>query len=398
MNRKTAGAILAAALALASSGAAHAQTYPSRSIILIAPFAAGGPSDVVARIVGEHMSRTLGQAITIENVVGAGGTTGSSRAMRANPDGYTIQIGHMGTHAVSVALYPNLAYKPDIDFEPIGLVVEQPMIILARKDFPPADLKEFVAYVKANVEKVNAAHSGVGSLSFTYCLLLHSIIGVRPTSVPFGGGAPAMNALIGGQVDYFCEAISNVVPQVQSGTIKAYAIGSAERSPTLPAVPTAKEAGLPLEVFFSIAEDLNRRKIIGRFSTFLEHVKPSAGGIRVTRFNGLFHWAVPTGMEIQAGSEVGRHEILTHCYWREAGAEFGNVNIMAVAHGTEKQRLLDHKAAIDRHLAACGIPVSYTNVFWGGRSEIKPSEISPMAYREWLDRRNGEEVVSGSGS
>jgi DNA-binding Lrp family transcriptional regulator len=160
----------------------------------------------------------------------------------------------------------------------------------------------------------------------------------------------------------------------------------------------AKEAGLPLEVFFSIAEDLNRRKIIGRFSTFLEHVKPSAGGIRVTRFNGLFHWAVPAGMEIQAGSEVGRHEILTHCYWREAGAEFGNVNIMAVAHGTEKQRLLDHKAAIDRHLAACGIPVSYTNVFWGGRSEIKPSEISPMAYREWLDRRNGEEVVSGSGS
>ena len=148
----------------------------------------------------------------------------------------------------------------------------------------------------------------------------------------------------------------------------------------------AKEADLPLETFFSVAEDLNRRKIIGRFSTFLEHVKPSAGGIRVTRFNGLFHWAVPPGMEIQAGSEVGRHEILTHCYWREAGAEFRSVNIMAVAHGTERQRLLDHKAAIDNHLAACGIPVSYTNVFWGGRSEIKPSEISPIAYREWLQR------------
>ncbi|MEA3145261.1 MAG: hypothetical protein QOI53_682 [Verrucomicrobiota bacterium] len=146
----------------------------------------------------------------------------------------------------------------------------------------------------------------------------------------------------------------------------------------------AKEAELPLETFFAVAEDLNRRKIIGRFSTFLEHVKPSTGGIRVTRFNGLFHWAVPAGMEIQAGSEVGRHEILTHCYWREAGAEFGSVNIMAVAHGTEKQLLLDHKAAIDRHLANCGIPVSYTNVFWGGRSEIKPSEISPIAYREWL--------------
>jgi DNA-binding Lrp family transcriptional regulator len=146
----------------------------------------------------------------------------------------------------------------------------------------------------------------------------------------------------------------------------------------------AKEADLPLEVFFSVAEDLDRRKIIGRFSTFLEHVKPSTGGIRVTRFNGLFHWAVPSGMEIQAGSEIGRHEILTHCYWREAGKEFGNVNIMAVAHGTEKQRLLEHKEAIDRHLTTCGIPVSYTNVFWGGRSEIKPSEISPIAYREWL--------------
>jgi DNA-binding Lrp family transcriptional regulator len=152
----------------------------------------------------------------------------------------------------------------------------------------------------------------------------------------------------------------------------------------------AKEADLPLEIFFAVAEGLDRRKIIGRFSTFLEHVKPSAGGIRVTRFNGLFHWAVPPGMEVRAGSEVGRHEILTHCYWREAGREFGDVNIMAVAHGTEKQRLLAHKAAIDGHLAACGVPVSYTNVFWGGRSEIKPSEISPIAYREWLQQSDAE--------
>jgi DNA-binding Lrp family transcriptional regulator len=156
----------------------------------------------------------------------------------------------------------------------------------------------------------------------------------------------------------------------------------------------ALEADLPLERFFSVAEDLDNRKIIGRFSTFLEHVKPSAGGIRVTRFNALFHWAVPGGMEMQAGSEVGRHEILTHCYWREAGPEFGNVNIMAVAHGTEKQRLLKHKAAIDAHLAACGIPVSYTNVFWGGRSEIKPSEISPIAYREWLQSQQRTGVIN----
>ena len=146
----------------------------------------------------------------------------------------------------------------------------------------------------------------------------------------------------------------------------------------------ATEAGVPLDEFFQVAEELTVRKIIGRFSTFLEHVKPSQTGVRVTRFNALFHYAVPPGREVEAGGEVGRHHILTHCYWREGGPEFKNVNIMAVAHGTEKPRLLEHKAAIDRHLEACGISVSYTNVFWGGRSEIKPSEISPKIYREWL--------------
>ncbi|MEP7016378.1 MAG: Lrp/AsnC family transcriptional regulator [Verrucomicrobiota bacterium] len=145
----------------------------------------------------------------------------------------------------------------------------------------------------------------------------------------------------------------------------------------------AAGAGVSLEGFYRVAEELNSKKIIGRFSTFLEHVKPSTGGVRVTRFNALFHWAVPPGREIESGGEVGRHHILTHCYWREAGPEFKNVNIMAVAHGTDKSLLLEHKAAIDRHLQASGIPVSYTNVFWGGRSEIKPSEISPLVYREW---------------
>ncbi len=148
----------------------------------------------------------------------------------------------------------------------------------------------------------------------------------------------------------------------------------------------AAEAGVPLEEFYRTAESLNGRKVIGRFSTFLEHVKPSATGVRVTRFNALFHWAVPAGREIEAGGEVGRHHILTHCYWREAGPEFKNVNIMAVAHGSDKELLLTHKQAIDQHLAACKIPVAYTNVFWGGRSEIKPSEISPQLYREWLSK------------
>ncbi len=145
----------------------------------------------------------------------------------------------------------------------------------------------------------------------------------------------------------------------------------------------ATEAGVPLEKFCEVAEDLNRRKIIGRFSTFLEHVKTLKDGDRVTRFNALFHWAVPPGREIEAGREVGRHYIMTHAYWREGGPEFHNVNVMGVAHGMEKPVVLAHKAAIDEHLKQCGIPVSYTNVFWGGRSEIKPSEISPFAYQEW---------------
>jgi AsnC-like ligand binding domain len=153
-----------------------------------------------------------------------------------------------------------------------------------------------------------------------------------------------------------------------------------------PWVARAREAEVPLESFFRVAESLDQRKILGRFSTFLEHVKPSLGGVRVTRFNGLFHWAVPPGQEERAGGEIGRHEILTHCYWREAGSEFGNVNIMAVAHGTDKERLLQHKSAIDAHLTNCYLPVTYTNVFWGGRSEIKPSEISPLIYQEWLNR------------
>jgi DNA-binding Lrp family transcriptional regulator len=155
----------------------------------------------------------------------------------------------------------------------------------------------------------------------------------------------------------------------------------------------AAEAGLELDEFCRIAEGLNGRKVIGRFSTFLEHVKPSSGGVRVTRFNGLFHWAVPAGREIEAGGEVGRHHILTHCYWREAGREFRNVNIMAVAHGTDKELLLQHKRAIDRHLEAVGIPISYTNVFWGGRSEIKPSEIAPDAYRAFVRELEGRDAA-----
>jgi tripartite-type tricarboxylate transporter receptor subunit TctC len=187
--------VVAAACASVETGSA--QNFPTRPITMIVPFAAGGTVDVTARIVGERMSRTLGQQIVVENIVGAGGTTGSIRAMRASPDGYTIEMGNMGTHAAVVALYPNLAYRPDSDFEPIGMVSTLPAVVVARKDFPPKDIKEFIPYVKANFNKLNVAHSGVGSVFFTTCLLLNSILNVKPTLVPFNGGGPAMNALAG---------------------------------------------------------------------------------------------------------------------------------------------------------------------------------------------------------
>ena len=149
--------------------------------------------------------------------------------------------------------------------------------------------------------------------------------------------------------------------------------------------PRADAAGVSLEEFYRVAKSLNERRVIGRFSTFLEHVKTLKTGEQVTKYNALFHWAVPEGREIETGRQVGRFHIMTHAYWREGGPEFNNVNIMGVAHGTQKEMVLAHKAAIDEHLESVGIPVSYTNVFWGGRSEIKPSEISPIAYRKWCE-------------
>jgi tripartite-type tricarboxylate transporter receptor subunit TctC len=159
-------------------------------------------------------------------------------------DGYTIQMGHMGTHAIAVSLYPNLAYKPDVDFEPIGVAVEQPLLIAARKDFPAKDIHEFVAYVKKNSDKLNMAHTGVGSMSFTYALVLNSTLGTKPTMVPFSGNAPAMTALLGGQVDYFMATIRDVGSHYGPGTVKVYALGATERNPALPNVPTTSEIGL----------------------------------------------------------------------------------------------------------------------------------------------------------
>jgi tripartite-type tricarboxylate transporter receptor subunit TctC len=165
--------------------------------------------------------------------------------MRAAPDGYTIQMGQTGTHAASVALYPNLVYRPDVDFEPIGMVVVPPILIAARKDFPAKDLKEFMAYARANPDKLNMAHAGVGSITHFTCLMLNAMLGIKPAQVPFSGSAPAINALVAGQVDYICDPTPDIVQQLQGGTLRVYAIASPTRSPILPDVPTTIEAGLP---------------------------------------------------------------------------------------------------------------------------------------------------------
>ena len=234
--------VLAVSLALPLEGRA---AYPERPITLIVPFAAGGPTDVVARIVGEHMSRTLGQQLVVENVVGAGGTIASTKAAQATPDGYTLIMGHMGTHGAAPAVYPNLKYDPAKSFAPIGMAAGTPILIVAKKSFPAKDLKEFVAYLKKNSETLNEAHAGVGSVSFTTCAFFNSLVGAKPTRVVYRGTGPALNDLVSGQVDYMCDQIVNLVPQIQAGTIKAYGVALPQRSPALPDVPTTKEGGLP---------------------------------------------------------------------------------------------------------------------------------------------------------
>ena len=222
---------------------AQAQPYPSRDHHDRA--VRGGRSD---RRDLAHRYRAYGPdarlSIIVENVVD-GAATATARAARAANDGYTLITGHMGTHAASVPLYPNLAYHPEKDFEPVALLAGTPILILARKDFGPKDLKEFIAYVKANESKINAAHAGVGSVSHVSCQLLNSILDIKPIGVPFNGTGPAMNALVGGQVDYMCDQIVNAVPQINGGTIKAYAVATPARNPSLPDLPTTTEAGLP---------------------------------------------------------------------------------------------------------------------------------------------------------
>ena len=236
--------IIAAALAAMAALPATAQTYPTKPITMIVPFAAGGPTDIVARIVAEPMSRTLGQQIVIENVAGAGGTTGITRGAGAAADGYTIMMGHMGTHGAAPALYPNLKYNPARDFAPVGLAAGTPIVIVASKGHPANNLQEFIAWAKKQGDKSNHAHAGVGSVSHSTGILLNSIMGTKPTFIPYTGTGPALNDLVSGQVDYMTDQIVNVVGQITAGSIKAFAIATPQRSPALPNLPTTREAGL----------------------------------------------------------------------------------------------------------------------------------------------------------
>jgi tripartite-type tricarboxylate transporter receptor subunit TctC len=236
--------LLASAFCFAATSA-FAQDFPNKPITMIVPFAAGGPTDIIARVVSENMSRTLGQQIIVENVAGAGGTTGITRGAKSAPDGYTIMMGHMGTHGAAPGLYPALAYNPQTDFAPIGLAAGTPIVLVAKKELAAKDLKEFITYAKANQATLNQAHAGVGAVSHITCLLLQAQISTKINAIPYRGTGPAMNDLVAGTVDFMCDQIVSVAAQVQAGTIKAYAVATPERNPALPNVPTTTEAGLP---------------------------------------------------------------------------------------------------------------------------------------------------------
>ena len=231
-------------LALCGSALAQAQTYPAKTITMVVPFAAGGPTDTVARLVAQSMGIKLKQTIIVENVGGAGGTIGAARVAKAAPDGYTLFLHHIG-QSTAPALYRKLSYNAIDSFEPIGLVTDVPMTLVARKDFPAKDFKELLAYVKANKAKVTYANAGVGSASHLCGMLFMTAIGTDLTTVPYKGTGPAMNDLLGGQVDFMCDQTTNTTGQIKGGKIKAYAVTTKTRLATMPELPTMNEAGLP---------------------------------------------------------------------------------------------------------------------------------------------------------
>ena len=240
---RNASRIIAALSLAALALPVFAQDYPTKTIALIVPFAAGGPTDTVARLLAQSMSTTLKQQVIVENVGGAGGTIGATKAARAPADGYTLFLHHIG-QSTAPALYRKLPYDAVKDFEPIGLVTDVPMTIISKKDFAPQDMKELMAYVKANKDKVTYANAGVGSASHLCGMLLMTVMQTDVTTVPYKGTAPAMNDILGGQVDFMCDQTTNTTGQIKAGKVKVFAVTTPKRVPSLPDVPTAQESGL----------------------------------------------------------------------------------------------------------------------------------------------------------
>lgn len=232
-----------AVLALLGVARVDAQEYPNKVITVIVPFAAGGPTDAVARLLTVPMSKSLGASMIVENVGGAGGTIGANRVAKAPADGYTLFLHHIGM-STAPALYRKLPYDTINDFEPIGLINETPMTLVARKDFPPKDLKELIAYLKANKDKVNLANAGLGAASHLCGMLFMTAIQTDLTTIPYNGTGPAMNDLLGGQVDLMCDQTTNTTSQIKAEKIKVYGVTTAKRLPSLPNVPTVDEAGV----------------------------------------------------------------------------------------------------------------------------------------------------------
>ncbi|SHJ86679.1 Tripartite-type tricarboxylate transporter, receptor component TctC [Bradyrhizobium lablabi] len=240
---------LAAAASLMLAGAAHAEDWPTRPLTMINPFAAGGPNDVVARLFAQRMGEILGQSIVIENIGGAGGMSGADRVAKAPPDGYTFLQGTVGTQAQNQTLFKTPAYNSLTDFAPVALVVEAPLVLIARKDLPVNDMKEFVAYAKANKEKMQYGSAGTGSAIHLGCALVNMVAGLDVVHVPYRGANPAMQDLMSGRVDYLCDIITTAKPQIDAGTVKAIAILTKARSPVLPNVPTAIEQGFDVDAY-----------------------------------------------------------------------------------------------------------------------------------------------------
>jgi tripartite-type tricarboxylate transporter receptor subunit TctC len=247
MTKKRYGLALAALLAL--TGAAAAQDFPSRPMTMIIPFAAGGPTDVLGRLIAQRMGEVLGQTVVVENVGGAGGMTGSKRVAEAKPDGYTFGIGTVGTHAQNQSLYARPAYNAVTDFTPVALIADVPIVLIARNSLPVTNLKEFVAYAKANQAKMSFGSGGAGSASHLGCVVVNMAMGTHITHVPYKGGGPAMQDVMAGRLDFECEIMSTVKSHIDAGQVKGLAILAKSRSPALPNVPTALEQGLDAQAY-----------------------------------------------------------------------------------------------------------------------------------------------------